>query len=160
DIVKAAVAAAQTRERVAAEQLTMEGTLDNRAKQLGDRLELVMRATPVGQHYADYVQLHVGNTRYEGPQLRSPGLWTQLANERPQLAFINRQSGSQMSLSTDQLQTLMGIPIDAAQWAKVDRASQSEVQRQARRDIAFLRHHTWSGIYQRSEFRSAAEDGG
>ncbi|SIR92288.1 hypothetical protein [Microbacterium sp. RURRCA19A] len=158
-IVKAAVVTAQARERAAAEQLAIERTLDNRARQLGDRLELVMRATPVGQHYSEYVQLRVGNTPHEGPQLRSPALWTQLSNERPALAFTNRQTGHHMSLSTDQLQTLMGTPIDAAQWAKVDRAAQIEVQRQAQVDIAFLRHHAWSEICERSEFQSSAEGG-
>ena len=73
--------------------------------------------------------------------------------------FYNSQTGSQNGLTTDLLQMLMGVPLDAAQWAKVDRAGQIEVQRQTRNDIAFLRHHTWREIYQRSEFTSAADEG-
>ena len=159
DIVKDAVGAAQSRDRAATEQLALERTLDSRAKQLGDRLELVIQATPTGQQYPDYVELRVGNTQQGGPQLRSPALWAELAHKRPSVLFANSQTGSQIGLTTDHLQTLMGIPIDAAQWAKVDRAGQIEVQRQARNDIAFLRHHTWREIYQRSEFTSAAEGG-
>lgn len=159
DIVNAAMSAAQSHDRAATEQLTPGRTLDSRAKQLGDRLEHVIQATSAGQRYPNYVQLRVGNEVHEGLQLRSPGLWTQLAVERPSVVFANSQSGSQIALSTDHLQTLMGTPIDAAQWAKVDRAAQIEFQRQARRDIAFLRHHTWSEIYQRSEFESSAEGG-
>ena len=159
NIVKDAVGAAQSRDRAATEQLALERTLDSRAKQLGDRLELVMQAMPAGQQYPNSVQLHVGNTRHGGPQLRSPALWTELANNRPSVVFYNSQTGSQNGLTTDLLQMLMGVPLDAAQWAKVDRAGQIEVQRQTRNDIAFLRHHTWREIYQRSEFTSAADEG-
>ncbi|GAA1692410.1 hypothetical protein GCM10009808_06910 [Microbacterium sediminicola] len=158
-IVTAAVSNALARDHAASEKLAMERTLDSRAKQLGDRLELVMRATPAGQQYPDYVQLRIANQRHEGLQLRTPALWIQLSNERPALVFTNRQSGSSISLSTDDLQTLLGTAIDAAQWAKVDRATQIELQRQARRDVAFLRHHSWHEIYERSEFTAAAGAG-
>lgn len=157
DIVTATMSAAQSRDRAATEQLTLERTLDVRAKHLGDRLELVMQATPVARQYPGHVQLHVGNTRYEGQQLRSPGLWTQLASERPSVVFANGQSGSQFSVSTDHLQTLMGTSIDPAHWAKLDRAAQVEIQHQARRDAVFLRHHAWHEIFQRSEFTTTAE---
>ncbi|MBP1325846.1 hypothetical protein JOF28_001078 [Leucobacter exalbidus] len=159
DIVKTALPAAQTRERAATRQLSLEGVLDGRAKSLGDRLESVMHALPFNQNHPTHVQLTVGNQAYKGAQLRTRELWTLLAADQVSAAVSNSYNGQSISFSFDQLQTLMGTQFDPSEWVKVDRRTQIDKRRSALRDVDFLRHHTWADIYARGEFTTTAEDG-
>lgn len=158
DIVNASLRAAQARERAATRQLSSDGILDGRAKSLGDRLENVMHALPFNQNYPTYAHLVVGNQVYQGAQLRARELWTRLAADRVSATFSNNQTGQSMSLSFDQLQTLMGTRFDPSEWATVDRRAQTDKRRSAWQDIEFLRHHTWAELYARGEFVSSDDD--
>lgn len=161
NIVTDSLADAYDRERTAAKRLAVDGVTDTRAQTLGDRADRVLHALTPNKRYVSNTYIGVDGQQYRGEELRDRELWERIVGDPPPSAIIivNPNTGPQLSVTRDQLQTLLGQPLDPTEWQQVDRAAELLAQRSAREDIAFLRHHEWGDIHDRPKYRSHSASG-
>jgi hypothetical protein len=153
DLVGENLAAAMAGEREAGDKLAAGEMAASRAAQLGDRLEEIARALFGIQPYPGNYYVQVGPQVRTG-ELKDPGLWKEVATAWPGIVVGNSATGRRQDLSFEQLQRLMGVRIDAAEWQPLDEQEHQRAQQAARKDIAFLRHHSWADIYNRPAFKA------
>ncbi|MBD3941197.1 hypothetical protein IF188_05725 [Microbacterium sp. NEAU-LLC] len=161
NIVTDSLADAYDRERTAAKRLALDGVTDARAQTLGIRAELVLHALTPNKRYVSNTYLGVDGQQFRGEELRDRALWERIAGDPPPSAIVivNPNTGPQLSVTRDQLQTLLGQPLDPTEWQRVDRAAELLAQRSARQDIAFLRHDEWGEMHDRQKYRSRPAGG-
>ena len=159
EIVSDSLTLAYEREAAASTQLVVEGATVARAKALGDRLEVVAHALTSNDGYLAYTQVTVGSTQFQGERLREPEFWRAVTTEGASVAMVNGQTGLNLLLSLQRLESLLGQPLDPAEWARPDREAELRSQQSARDDIDFLRHHDWGDLHGRPEFTSTPADG-
>lgn len=161
NIVTDSLPDAYDRERTAAKRLALHGVTDARAQTLGDRAELVLHALTPNKRYVSNTYIGVDGQQYRGEELRDRELWERIVGDPPPSAIVivNPNTGPQLSVTRDQLQTLLGQPLDPSEWRQVDRVAELLAQRSAREDIAFLRHHEWGEIHDRPKYRSRPASG-
>lgn len=150
---------AMNREREASERLVSEEVAASRAEQLGDRLEEIAR-TLAHQSYQEYTYIQVGQRNLSGTDLRDPGFWKEVATSKPSIVIVNSPAGQRWQFTFTQLQLLMGLRIDAAEWRQFDKQAQVRARRIARDDTAFLRHHSWTEIYARTAYKANVDGAG
>lgn len=159
EIVKDSLTAAYQRERTASKQLALEGATDARARSLGDRLELVAHAVTPDQNYTASTYAAVDGQSYQDDELRQAAFWGRATRSGAPIVIMNGATGWRLSLTRQQLQVLMGQPLDPDEWKRPDRSAELQARQSARADIAFLRHHEWGTIHGRQEFRTRPESG-
>lgn len=152
EIVKDSLTDAYERERTASKQLALDGVTDARARSLGNRIELVAHAITPNQNYTASTYISIGGQQHRGEDLRQAAFWSRLAESEASIAIANGQLGMSVSMTRQQLQTLMGQSLDPVEWKQLDRRADLQARQSARNEIAFLRHHEWGAIHGHQEF--------
>ena len=158
-IVKDALTDAYEREKRSSKQLALEGATDARARSLGERLELVARALTPNQNYTATTYVSIDVQQYRGEELRQAAFWGRIAEGGSSIVIANPQQTMSVSLTRQQLQAVMGQPLDPDEWKQPDQHAELQARQSARDDIAFLRHHEWGEIYGHQEFTTKPESG-
>lgn len=159
-IVRDSLADSYEREKAAIKQLALEGLADARAQSLGDRLEAVARALTPHQSYLTDTVVLVAGQGYQGDELRKAAFWNLVIDTGGTVAVYNPRLGTNIPITFQQLQVLLGQTLQPDEWKQIDRQTQLRARRAARDDITFLRHHEWGEIYGRREFANTTGPGG
>lgn len=128
------------------------------------------RAARLGRNLVDFRDLlqaaaNVENTgtsvELSGPatadNAEAPGTWSKIASENSQQVTLKNPNSSRsptinLSFSSEQLGSLLGITFDSKDWETADQQDIDIDIAKEDSQIDFLRHHTWKDLCARSDF--------
>lgn len=142
--------------RVAKHQLTSAEGVASRAEKLGerliDRIEVIVRSTHLTRSSSERYE-YAGEAR-TADYFRTPSFWKQFTEGEGTSAVVwrNLSHGGRVSLSRDDASTVLGDPLNAQNWKKVEREAVNERITERQEQLQFLRSADMGDLIKRQEF--------
>lgn len=145
-------------------QIENEIATDDRARRAGDQLQSLR--TDLGSLAPNFKNATVSfSGALDDGDLGNADGWGRIANGEAVLVTITDQSSPYRSatdtvrLTAGMLAPLIGMKVDAAEWARADLEELRRQVERAKEEITFLRHHKWSELISRADLTVEAAPG-
>lgn len=145
-------------------QIENETATDGRARRAGDQLESLR--TDLSSLAPNFTTAMVSfSGALNDDDLGNADGWGRIANGEAVLVTITDQANPYRSLTdtvrltAGMLAPLVGMKVDAAEWARADLEELRRQVERAQEEITFLRHHKWSELISRGDLTVEAAPG-